>query len=158
MKKLIAGILLCFVGAVAHADPVTVTPPAINTAAPSPLESVTNQFAMSFLSHVSAVDSFRQDGTHVVKFADGIIQAVPYKGDHLIIGSFGLIPNPADSTKFYKSYSIHAHLIGFLSQYININPTYGDILSQFDFSPGYTYDTDERHGGFSFDIGYVKSF
>ena len=123
-----------------------------------PVTAVTNQFEASFLAHISAVESFRQDGSHVIKFSDGIIQAIPYKGDHLLVASFGLIPNPTDSAKFYKSYSIHAHLFSIASKYLDINPTYAVILQDIELTPGYTYDTDLHNGQLEFAVGYAHKF
>lgn len=148
MKKIMLFGLLLLTTSIMRAD----------TTSPSPIQTIANEFSMSFMSHVSAVDSFRQDGSHVIKFADGIIQAIPYKKDHLLVGSFGLIPHPEDSTAFFKSYSIHAHIFGFLSQFVDVNPTYASILTDFEITPGYSYDTDQRHGGFVFDIGYAHQF
>lgn len=156
MKKLIL-IIITMLG-VAHgafADIVSGLPQPTPT---PPLSSITAQFSTSFLSHVSAVDDFRQDGSHVIKFTDGIFQMIPYQGDHLLLASFGLIPNPEDSTKFYKSYSIHVHIISVVAKYLDINPTYAPILNDLEFTPGYTYDTDQHHGGLDFSIGYAHKF
>lgn len=124
----------------------------------TPLQTVTDQFSTSFLSHVSAVDDFRQDGSHVIKFTDGIFQMIPYKGDHLLLASFGVIPNPTDSTKFYKSYSIHAHVLSVIGKYLDINPTYAPLLNDLELTPGYTYDTDLHHGALDFSVGYTHKF
>lgn len=148
MKKLLVLLLLCFAFAQkSHADQTS-----------SPLQTVSDQFSASFLTHISAVDSFRSDGSHVIKFADGIIQAVPYKGDHLFIASLGLIPKPNDSTHFFNSYSVHLHLISLISKYIDINPTYAPILNDLELTPGYTYDMDVHHGLLDFSIGYAHKF
>ena len=126
--------------------------------APTPLQNVQSQFSMSFLGHVSAVDDYRQDGSHVIKFSDGILQQIPFKGDHLLIESFGLIPRPDDSSKFFKSYSIHVHVISVFSKYLDVNPTYAPLLQDLELTPGYTYDTDVNHGQFDFSFGYAHKF
>lgn len=153
MKKLILLVAILWASVPAFAD--SIAPPALPT---PPLQTVTDQFSVLFLNHISAVDSFRQDGSHVIKFSDGIIQAIPYKGDNILIGSFGIIPKPQDSTKFYNSYSIHAHVLSFLAKYVDINPTYAPILADLELTPGYTYDTDVHHGGFDFSVGYAHKF
>lgn len=126
--------------------------------APTALQTVEGQFSMSFLAHISAVDDYRQDGSHVIKFTDGILQQIPFKGDHLLVESFGLIPRPDDSSKFFHSYSIHAHVISVVSKYLDINPTYAPLLQDLELTPGYTYDTDVRHGQFDFSFGYSHKF
>lgn len=154
-------VLLMLVGPFAYADTMFVAPPAVTSQAitsPTALQTISDQFSTSFLSHVLAVDSFRSDGSHVIKFADGIIQAVPYKGDHLFIGSFGFIPRPDDSAHFYNSYSIHIHVISLIAKYIDINPTYAPILNDLELTPGLTYDTDVRHGLLDFSVGYAHKF
>lgn len=141
----------------ANADPIASGIPQNPNTTP-PLSSVTSQFSTVFLDHISAVDSFRSDGSHVIKFSDGIFQAVPYKGDHLLVGSFGLIPNPQDSTSFFKSYSVHLHLLSIMGKYLDINPSYSDILNQLELTPAFTYDTDVKHGLFDFSVGYAHKF
>lgn len=156
MKKIILALALLGSLGVLRADPVAVTLPS-PTPTP-PLQAITSQVTVAFLSHISAVDDFRQDGSHVIKFTDGIFQLIPYQGDHLLIGSFGLIPSRTDSTKFEKSYSVHAHVLSFVGKYLDINPTYASILSDIELTPGYTYDTDWGHGGWDFSVGYAHSF
>lgn len=164
IKKIIESLLIlaCLsIGGILEADQtVMFTPNQVQTiiTPPPPISSITDQFYTSFLAHVAAVDDFRQDGSHVIKFTDGIIQAVPYQGDHLFVGSFGLIPKPSDSTKFYKSYSVHLHLISVVSKYLDINPTYAPILQSIELTPGYSYDTDQSHGGLDFSVGWVHQF
>lgn len=155
MKKMLLAVVLCFgVGIVFAEDPMPTPTP---TPTP-PLSSITNQFETSFLSHISAVESFRQDGSHVIKFTDGIFQMMPYRGDHLLLASFGLIPNPTDSTKFYKDYSIHLHLFSLVGKYLLINPSYAQLLNDIEATPGYGYSTDVHHGQFDFAIGYAHKF
>lgn len=120
--------------------------------------SAGDTFYASFLAHVSAVDDFRQDGSRVVKLTDGIFQQIPYRGEYLLVESFGVIPKPEDSTKFWKSYSVHAHVVSLVAKFLGINPTYAPILEDFELTPGYTYDTDVHHGQFDLSIGYAHKF
>lgn len=154
--------LLMFGPKPGYADPigpsVSLNGNSVPAPTPPPLSSITDQFSASFLSHISAVDDFRQDGSHVIKFTDGIFQQIPFQGDHLLVESFGLIPSRTDSTKFEKSYSIHAHLISVIGKYLGINPTYAPILNDIELTPGYTYDTDVSHGQFDFSVGYSHKF
>ena len=93
-----------------------------------------------------------------VKGGDGIIGAIPYKGNNVIVGDVGIIPNLNDPTSFYKTYGIHLHLVQFVSQYLNYNPTYASILQSVELDPRYSYDTDVHHGVLGVTLGYVKHF
>jgi hypothetical protein len=168
MKKIIialfsAAAFFTLIGMALAADTITL-PTSLPTSVQGPLESVTSEFTASLASHVSAVDTFRQDGTHIIEFTDALLEAVPFemKGStnpcNLLEFTFGLVPAQDSSTTFYKSYGVHAHVVGYLSQFVTVNPTYASYLNDLELTPGYEYATDVHHGGLVFSVGYSHKF
>ena len=159
MRKLILFALGLGFVALAQAD-TTVSVPAITTVTgqPDPISSITSNFTVALLDHVTASDEFTTSGDRKIEFTDGIIGAIPYKGDNVIVGDVGIIPNLNDPTSFYKTYGIHLHLVQLVSQYLNYNPTYASILQSVELDPRYSYDTDVHHGVLGVTLGYVKHF
>jgi hypothetical protein len=161
MKKLTL-VLIALLATAASADVLPVAPnvPAATAAAAAPAPStLSTQFDLALLQHVTAAEAYRSNGSHVVKFTDGIVGLWNYKGDYIITGTAGFIPHPEDPSKFFSSYGVHAHVMSLVAKYFVINPSYAPILQDLELTPGWTWDQDVPHRGlFEFCVGYSHKF